>query len=728
MVDAIGLAGLGKPHHQRRISAARQEFLGFGQRRPMTLSLTPITEVTPVTATPANDVRILPETGCAIAQTSVGYQHRHWGTHQEIAMNPPAHSHPQIHFCLKTLTLAILSALSAVPAEAATTCTTTYAAGGNIAASCSVDDPDTISWTGGALSIFNGVTVSGTADPQITQTGTANFLSLNGAVGSIETLGTLTSFDAVNVGFGARIGKLINRGTYGNDDGDGSVRIFNGGEITELWNLGSISPGFNTGIQNYGGTLGTLINAQGGNTPLTHRGNLPNKYVTYFTGASTYGKIAFSNIAGGTTLNTYGARIADGHNWASGTYSSVITSTSALTISNFEAVSGITYQLASPDGGLTWNLVIEAVSPVRVFAATQRLSNSPAGPAAQIIDATPVLLAYFANLTTDQQLSEAATQVLPLLAGATSQVIANTLAKTNRIVQTRQASTRGINAGDAGMMDKNVWIKAFGTRHDQDNRNGASGYDGNSRGVVTGIDGNLNDRTRLGLAIAFGNTDITGNGRLNSAEIDSYQLVGYGSYAINDRTEVNLQAALGLSQTDGQRIMTTPVVGTAKSDFDSVSLHIGTGIAKTFNLSPRIQVAPQLRIDYIKVRSEGYTESGPTAINPFLNKVSKQTTEALELGLAAPLSFQINDKTTLFAELGVAYDAINEAATIDSRFVGGGASFTTTGIKQDPWVKRAGLGLTTKLNNGTEIVVRYDAEGRRGFLDQSASVKLRWAF
>jgi len=45
-----------------------------------------------------------------------------------------------------------------------------------------------------------------------------------------------------------------------------------------------------------------------------------------------------------------------------------------------------------------------------------------------------------------------------------------------------------------------------------------------------------------------------------------------------------------------------------------------------------------------------------------------------------------------------------------------------------PWLGRAGLGLTVNATETTEIAARYDLEGRSDFIDQTASVKVRWAF
>jgi len=45
-----------------------------------------------------------------------------------------------------------------------------------------------------------------------------------------------------------------------------------------------------------------------------------------------------------------------------------------------------------------------------------------------------------------------------------------------------------------------------------------------------------------------------------------------------------------------------------------------------------------------------------------------------------------------------------------------------------PWLGRAVAGVVTNANERTEISARYDAEARSGYLDQTASVKVRWAF
>jgi len=633
------------------------------------------------------------------------------------------------HIRPKTLALAVLGIMTSAPVFAqAYTC-------GNPLNNTTIDTncstSASLSWTGGDAVIGVGITVSGSADPQIIQTGNATSLYVRGAIDSVETRGTLTSVDAVTVGASARISRLVNLGTYGNDDGDGSVRLFPGATITEFWNLGSISPGVEIGIQVYtdghtDGSIGTLINAQGGASPLVYSGIAPNKYATYFSNSSTYGKVSFVNLSA-YTLNTYGVRIASGQNWASGTYSSVITSDVPLTISNLESISGITYQLVTPDSGRTWNLVVETVSPSRVYEATQSLTNTPAGPAARIIDATPQLLTYFANLTTAQQLSDATTQTLPLLTGGSQIASQNALNGINRVIQARISANRGLSSGDVFSGDKNFWIKPFGSRAKQDTTDGVAGYKAETYGLAGGFDGTVGSATRLGLAFAYASSNIDSNSSVarQSADVNVYQLVGYGSYSLDERTELNFQIDAGRNSNDGKRtIAFTNTV--AKSDYNSTSAHIGAGLGRTYAISQQTSLIPSVRADYTWVRDDSYREKGAGLLN--LN-VNERSTRSFVIGADGKVSHQMNDRTTLTANIGVGYDTLNERSSITAAFAGApGAAFVTHGIKPSPWIGQAGFGLVHQASNGMEISGRYDAEHRTGFLNHTASLKVRWAF
>lgn len=364
---------------------------------------------------------------------------------------------------------------------------------------------------------------------------------------------------------------------------------------------------------------------------------------------------------------------------------------------------------------------------VGVYSSASAMHNNPAFGGARVIDANSNLLNLFSSLSGDQLVSNAATQTLPLLTGASIMAAQGAMSGINRLVQARIDANRGLSSGDDFYGNKNLWMKPFGSWADQNDRNAVAGYKANTYGAAFGVDGTVSPAIRVGAAFAYARSDINGQSPVaaQSADVDVYQLIGYGSYALDERTEINFQADIGQNSTKGRRqIAFTSSV--ASSSYDSETAHLGVGIGRSYPLSGQTSLTPSMRVDYTWIKDKGYAESGAGLLN--LN-VSARTTEALVFGVDGKLVHQLNDKTSLVANLGVGYDALNEQAAITSAFAGApSAAFVTYGIDPSPWLVRSGVGAVYRTKAGLEITGRYDAEYRESFLNQTASVKVRWAF
>jgi hypothetical protein len=129
------------------------------------------------------------------------------------------------------------------------------------------------------------------------------------------------------------LASLINYGSItqlsGGCCGDNPAISTNGGTITTITNLGSISSsgGYSIDNYNYGtpGLIGTFNNAQGGNnssastTVLAYNGALPTNYSIIINSTANYGQLSVSNPSGTTTFGIY-----PGSTVSNGTYTSVI--------------------------------------------------------------------------------------------------------------------------------------------------------------------------------------------------------------------------------------------------------------------------------------------------------------------------------------------------------------------------------------------------------------------
>ncbi|SIQ92866.1 autotransporter domain-containing protein, partial [Aquipseudomonas alcaligenes] len=307
------------------------------------------------------------------------------------------------------------------------------------------------------------------------------------------------------------------------------------------------------------------------------------------------------------------------------------------------------------------------------------LGNTPAVGAAKVLDQAIIgnpsgeLAGHFVGLTNEQQVSAAVTQTLPTVAGSTSNAISDTLSSVNRVVQARQASNSGLSSGDA-VADDNLWIKTFGAWAEQDERNAISGYDANTQGLAIGSDAAVSEHSRLGLAFAYAQTNLDSDSHVapQSADIDTFQLIGYGSYTLDANTELNFQLDGGQNRVDSTRKMPF-ASATAKADYDGYNLHAGVGIGHSLRLSEQLTFIPSARADYTWIESESYREKGAGALDL---DVDSNDAEELLLSVDGKLDYRITEASVISANLGAGYDVIDEDSAITSTYAGApGAAF-----------------------------------------------------
>ncbi|MBP0600665.1 autotransporter outer membrane beta-barrel domain-containing protein [Herbaspirillum sp. LeCh32-8] len=439
-----------------------------------------------------------------------------------------------------------------------------------------------------------------------------------------------------------------------------------------------------------------------------------------------------SNTAPATPLGNFvGAVLASGSGPYSGSFSNI-----ALT-----AGQQYTFLLAYNIGGAAGELsTLRIIGPGCISLGTVNMcaryvanSNTATGNgyalgAAQVIDANQNLLNYFQQFNGNQQATANATaQTLPLLTGGSTAVVRGTMNSIGNIVQARIGAVTGRASGDSFLGDQYVWIKPFGSHANQGNRDGVAGYKAETYGMVGGVDGMVSPKLRAGGAFAYATSNINGNSTVapQSNSVDIYQLIGYGSYALDERSAVNFQADAGLNKNKGNRQL--PFTSTAAaSSYNSLTAHVGSSLERRYALSEASIFTPSVRVDYTWIRDKAYSETGAGVFN--LN-VNSRTAQSLILGVDGKVSHQLNDQTTLIANLGIGYDALSKQDSITAAYAGAaGAAFTTYGMSTTPWVSRGGFGMVYRLKNGLEITGRYDAEFRESFINQTASANLRWAF
>lgn len=548
--------------------------------------------------------------------------------------------------------------------------------------------------------------------------------------------GTITNSNlvhAVNAAVGSANGATINVVNNSGATLAGGIGLGSGGNLT---NSGTLALKTNT--------TSTNVTSTGDITKGTIGGN----FVQTSTGVLNIAAKSNSTTDGYSTLAVGGTATIDGKAYVDvkqvntlAVGQKLVGVVSAGTLSgNFKSVddnSAMFNFTSLATTGANGRIDLQVVNTLTATDAVKSIGASPALGAANTIDsiiqsgnATPEMnqvIQALGALPTSTEVGDAVSEMVPLLTSGTTSATQGAIGGISKVVQARVESNRGLSSGDGYIADRNVWAKPFGSWANQDTRNNVDGYDASTYGIVFGADAPVSSTLRLGGAFAYARSDINGNSSITrqSANVDIFQLIGYGSLAIDEQTEVNFQAMVGQNQNQGQRRIAF-MNKTASADYNSQSAALGIGLGHVIALDDKTSFTPSIRADYTWIRDDSYQESGADALN--LN-VNSRTTQAMVLGLDGKLTHKLSDGLLLAGNLGIGYDTINEGSSITSAFAGApGAAFVTRGLDPSPWLVRGGLGATYKVKTGFDLTARYDAEYRESFLNQSVSLKARWLF
>lgn len=549
------------------------------------------------------------------------------------------------------------------------------------------------------------------------------------------TGGTTISGGTLQVGnggsSGAITGDVLNNGTLVFDRSDESslAGVISGSGLLVKRGAGTLAVASNNGFSGNtrieGGTLQYTSYTQGAGQTLGIAASRASDYSRLTViGAATFAAESRIDVDV-ASVNTLGQGETLAGVITAGTLNaSTFTVTDNSTLFNFTAlVRGQAVDLMVVSSVSVAETVQTDGSP-SVASAAQVLDTiikgSPSGDMVNVVHA-------LGQLGTSREVAQAVAQTLPI--GSDAQAIQGVLSSFGQVLQGRLGST-GLSAGDA-LLNRQVWAKGFGSRADQASRSGAAGFAADLGGLALGADAEVSPGVRRGMAYGYaqtqvkGHTDVAGTGQ--DAKIDSHVLALYGEQPMAADLNLVYQVDAGLSKNRGARLIDFGGLRrVATSDYRTYTLHTGVGLNRTLAWSEATRFIPGIRADYVWLRSEAYTESGAGGLNL---DVARNTTAALLLAAEARVVHKLDAGGSLSANLGLAYDAINDPGRMVASYAGApGLAFSASGIDHGPWLLRGGLGYSHKTRAGTDLVFRYDAEGRDGYLSQTASVKASWAF
>lgn len=380
---------------------------------------------------------------------------------------------------------------------------------------------------------------------------------------------------------------------------------------------------------------------------------------------------------------------------------------------------------AAIDGSYV-DLVAHYVDAQNAVQATGlKLSSSFAGLANTVIGAGldgryAALATALEAAPTAQAAADVLEHVTPVITAGAAQATRAAGEGASNAIAAHIADVRGASSGD-DVRDGAIWVKPFVGKISQDDADGVSGYDADSNGVVVGSDAAISPSWRVGVALATAQSDVSA--RISGVDIDTTQFTLYGSYAIDERTALDLSAGYGLHSYDGRR--QTIGNATARSAFDGSQLSAGLDLSRRYALGQHAALIPSFTLRYHQVNLDAYAETGAGLYNLAVQDSSDDSLLAAakgsyELGLGSHGVFS--------ASLGVGFDSADTATATAALDSGTGPTFVTNGIEPDSTLLTGGLGYRYVTGQHLEIEAAYDVESRSGFLGQSASLKFKLPF
>lgn len=285
----------------------------------------------------------------------------------------------------------------------------------------------------------------------------------------------------------------------------------------------------------------------------------------------------------------------------------------------------------------------------------------------------------------------------------------------------------GGGAGGQGNGGKGPWVKTLGNRVNQDSVNGASGYKLATYGLIGGVQSELNATTTVGFGLGYLSSEVQGLDFAASHrnDIKSAQAIAYGQHALDTSGwKLNWQGDFTRSRVESERNL--PFIGrTAQARYDGDAWHLGVGVSKTCAVNTETCVKPLVALDWRSFKAKGYTETGAGALNL---QVNAQTAQEAMLKAGMQVQQQISSQTQWLTSAALGYDLHGQRHALTGRFTGGGAAFAAEGLPPSRTLAELGVGIRHQASESMELVARYELRLRKGLRDQTASVRLNWAF
>ncbi|MBM5459101.1 autotransporter domain-containing protein [Pseudomonas sp. P66] len=334
------------------------------------------------------------------------------------------------------------------------------------------------------------------------------------------------------------------------------------------------------------------------------------------------------------------------------------------------------------------------------------------------LDANDAVFKAFANAD-DAELARLAEQLSPNVNGGSTQAALGGQTLVSSALNGRNAEVRGLSSGDV-LQETGVWVKTLYSNADQGTRDGVSGFNAYSSGIVVGADGKVNPDLTLGVAYSYINSKV--NGQSNETDVDAHALTAYGSWT-QGPAFVDASVTVGKNENSSKRDIATTV---AKGDYDSDLFGVNVLGGYGFNFDNGFLVEPRAALRYSNLKIDGYTEKGSSAAL----SVGGQRVEVGEIGGGVRVEKDFNFMNGTLKPTATAmvyHDFIGDKSNTTSTYTLGGTPFVSSGASSARDSFELGLGAEYSIGAVT-VGASYSYLKKTDFNADTFTVSGRWDF
>ncbi len=173
------------------------------------------------------------------------------------------------------------------------------------------------------------------------------------------------------------------------------------------------------------------------------------------------------------------------------------------------------------------------------------------------------------------------------------------------------------------------WARGYGLSSNASSTATSAPYSESGAGLIIGADNQITDRIVAGVAlnVSSDKASVSGGG---FTQTNAYQGSAYGQYSIDPNWYVNGIAGFGWQTYKSARVVSFITTSVDNGSFDGQSYRAygETGYTLHPAMLPLTRITPYLGLGYLHVSTDGFTESGPTALTLQSMDANSFTTDA----------------------------------------------------------------------------------------------------